>query len=184
MKVLAAEEFRNIAGVFGLEIQASPAQQSIDQVLARSQKLMKEMNGQQKVPGNVQQPLTAKDGLPQQPLGDKGKEIGDTSAPGKLKDDLLSAISSSTKGIHESFARPIMAAKITYAEMSKKLRKTKDIHPRGSIKVSGFVELESDRAFLVFDVVAAWNPKTKEYDRNSMSLVLRRIQKKRQAPMA
>ncbi|KAF7864086.1 hypothetical protein EAF04_007051 [Stromatinia cepivora] len=184
VKVLAAEEFRIMARVFGVELETSPAQQTLDQMLARSQKVMKELNGQQKVPGDVQRPFTAKDGPPQQPLGDKSKEV--TAAPGKpnVREDILPALVNSFKDIHTSFvAKPIMAAKIKYVEMSKKLRPTTNIHPRGSITVSGFVELESDKAFLVFDVIAAWDPKKKDYDVNSMQLKLRRMQRKRQRPV-
>ncbi|KAA8574749.1 hypothetical protein EYC84_003999 [Monilinia fructicola] len=166
VKVLAAEEFKSIAGIFGVQVPTSPAQQSMEQLL-RSQKMIKEMNGQQKVPGGIQGPLTAKDGPPQQPLGDKSKELGgDAASPGKsnLKEDILPALANSVKDIHSSFAKPIMAAKIKYVEMTKKLRPKQNLHPRGSIKVSGFVEIEAERAFLVFDVIAAWDPKKQDYD--------------------
>ncbi|KAB8304170.1 hypothetical protein EYC80_003589 [Monilinia laxa] len=184
VKVLAAEEFKNVAGIFGVQVPTSPAQQSMEQLL-RSQKLVKEMNGQQKVPGGIQGPLTTKDGPPQQPLGDKSKEMGDAASPGKpnLKEDILPALANSVKDIHSSFAKPIMAAKVKYVEMTKKLRPKQNLHPRGSIKVSGFVEIEAERAFLVFDVIAAWDPKKQDYDAESMSLVLRRVQKKRQHPI-
>jgi hypothetical protein len=55
--------------------------------------------------------------------------------------------------------------------------------PRGSILVTGFVEVDSPKAWLVFDVKAAWDPKTKKYDSRSMSLSLRRMQMKKQGPL-
>ncbi|EDN95958.1 hypothetical protein SS1G_12164 [Sclerotinia sclerotiorum 1980 UF-70] len=184
LKVLAAEEFRSMARVFGVEFEKGPSEQTLDQMLARSQKMMKELNGQQKVPGDVQRPFTAKDGPPQQPLGDKSKEVA--AAPGKpnVREDILPALVNSFKDIHTSFvAKPIMAAKIKYVQISKRLRPTTNIHPRGSITVSGLIELESDQAFLVFDVIAAWDPKKKQYDVNSMQIKLRRMQRKRQRPV-
>lgn len=55
--------------------------------------------------------------------------------------------------------------------------------PRGSILVSGLVELDSPNAWLVMDVRAAWDPKTKSYDARSMQVVMRRFQMKKQAPL-
>ncbi|CAD6442268.1 b095dfc3-dc23-4455-9440-4997bb414aa9 [Sclerotinia trifoliorum] len=184
LKVLAAEEFRSMARVFGVEFETSPAEQTLNQMLARSQKMIKELNGQQKVPGDIQRPFTAKDGPPQQPLGDKSKEVAAASGKSNVREDILPAFVNSFKDIHTSFvAKPIMAAKIKYVQISKTLRPTTNIHPRGSITVSGLVELESDQAFLVFDVIAAWDPKKKDYDVKSMQIKLRRMQRKRQRPV-
>lgn len=55
--------------------------------------------------------------------------------------------------------------------------------PRGSILVSGLVELEAPLAWIVVDVKAAWDPKTKSYDSRSMQMMLRRLQMKRQGPI-
>lgn len=185
-KVLAVEHFRKLAEMFGIQLQTSHAQKSMDQLLARSQKLIKEMNGEPKVAGDVQRPLTAKGGIPQQPLDDKSKEIGGGAAlPGKStsKDDMLSGLIGNFKDIHQIFAKPILAAKIKYTQISKQMRSTMNLHPRGSVMVSGLVEIEAEKAFLVFDIVAAWDPKKKEYHAESMRLVLRRVQKKRQPPL-
>ncbi|ESZ91046.1 hypothetical protein SBOR_8565 [Sclerotinia borealis F-4128] len=185
MKVLATEEFRNIAGKFGVQIQTSPAQQSMDQVLARSPKLMKELNGRQKVAGDVQRPLIAKDGPPQQPVGDKAKEFGDAAAPGKpnVEDDLFHTVHKTFRDNHASFAKPIMAARLKYRNITKELKPTQNLRPRGSVKISGLVELESDKAYLVFDVTAAWDPKTRDFDTNSMHITCRRLQRKKPVPV-
>jgi len=45
------------------------------------------------------------------------------------------------------------------------------------------VELDSPKAWLVFDVKAAWDPKTRSYDARSMHLKLRRMQLKKQGPV-
>ncbi|KAM0128686.1 hypothetical protein ACHAO1_008913 [Botrytis cinerea] len=185
IQVLAAEEFKSIAEIFGVEVQTSPAQQSLEQMLARSQRMMKELKGQQKVPGGVQGPLDAKDEPSQQHLDDKSKEIRDITRPGKstVIEEIFPALVNSIREIHAGFEKPIIAAKLKYAEANRKLRPTQNLHPRGSIMVSGFVELESDRAFLVFDVIAAWDPKKKDFDTESMQLKLRRMQRKKQRPI-
>ncbi|KAI9647991.1 hypothetical protein NHQ30_002619 [Ciborinia camelliae] len=187
-KVLAAEEFRSIAGKFGVEVQATPTQQSIDQILARSQKWVKEtreLNGQQKVAGGVQRPLTTKDLPPRNTLGDKSKEIGDAAAPGKpnVKEEILPILTYTFQDLHSSLAKSLIAAKIKYVEITRRLRPRQNLPPRGSVKVSGFVELEAEKAFLVFDVIAAWDPKREDFDLSSMQLILRRIQKKVQVPV-
>lgn len=184
-KVLAVEHSRKLAEMFGIQLQTSHAQNSMDQLLARSQKLIKEMNGKPKVAGDVQRPLTAKGGIPQQPLDDKSKEIGGVALPGKptSKDDMLSGFIGNFKDIHQIFAKPILAAKMKYVQISKQMRPTMNLHPRGSVIVSGLVEIEAEKAFLVLDIVAAWDPKKKEYHSESIRLVLRRVQTKRQPPL-
>ncbi|KAM0268892.1 hypothetical protein ACHAQH_009875 [Verticillium albo-atrum] len=54
--------------------------------------------------------------------------------------------------------------------------------PRGSIVVSGFVELETTKAFVVVDVTSYWDPIGKQFDALVMSI--RRIQMKMQSPGA
>ncbi|KAH8905798.1 hypothetical protein BR93DRAFT_928371 [Coniochaeta sp. PMI_546] len=55
--------------------------------------------------------------------------------------------------------------------------------PRGCILVSGLVELEAPKGYTVVDVVAYWDPKTRQFDNKSMMVRLRRFQMKNQAPI-
>jgi hypothetical protein len=80
---------------------------------------------------------------------------------------------------HAHFFRAIMAFKV---KMAQTWRPAPNYPPRGSILVSGLVELDSPKAWLVFDVKAAWDPKTRSYDARSMLLQLRRMQLKKQGP--
>jgi hypothetical protein len=80
---------------------------------------------------------------------------------------------------HAHFFRAIMAFKV---KMVQTWRPTQNYPPRGSILVSGLVELDSPKAWLVFDVKAAWDPKTRSFDARSMHLQLRRMQLKKQGP--
>jgi len=53
--------------------------------------------------------------------------------------------------------------------------------PRGSVAFSGLVELESNRCWIVIDVLGWYDPKTKEF--NNVMMKLRRLQDKVQNPM-
>jgi hypothetical protein len=63
------------------------------------------------------------------------------------------------------------------------LKRVPETPPRGSIIVSGLVELEAPMSYVVLDVFAFWNPQTKQYDDKSMIVRLRRVQMKNQAPL-
>ncbi|KAF4834529.1 hypothetical protein CGCTS75_v003105 [Colletotrichum tropicale] len=71
-------------------------------------------------------------------------------------------------------------------EFRKKLaqswKPTRSYPPRGCILVSGFVEIELPRGFVVIDVWGHWNPKTEKFEPRSTYMILRRIQMKQQAP--
>ncbi|KAK4160171.1 hypothetical protein QBC43DRAFT_325792 [Cladorrhinum sp. PSN259] len=68
-----------------------------------------------------------------------------------------------------------------YAQVWKPIRPDP---PRGCFAVSGLVEIETPRAYLVVDVLAWYNPKTREHDRPSMWMSLRRMQYKQQGPLS
>jgi hypothetical protein len=69
------------------------------------------------------------------------------------------------------------------AILSQNLKRTPEQPPRGSVLVSGLVELEAPKGYTVIDVVAYWDPKTRQFDNKSMMVRLRRLQAKNQAPV-
>jgi hypothetical protein len=77
-------------------------------------------------------------------------------------------------------ARPWQEFRKKFAQTWKPLR---ELPPRGAVLVSGLVELETSKAYIVIDVIAWWDPKTRKYDVRSMWMGLRRLQMKNQAPM-
>lgn len=169
-KVMVVDDAKRIAGILG--IRSSPPPPSLEQMLARHQQLMK---GPQ---------IPSKDGPPQlpQPAGDAAKAITATSPEkstltGKKENEM--EVSATAMAFHGHFFRAIMAFK---AKMAQTWRPAPNYPPRGSILVSGLVELDSPKAWLVFDVKAAWDPKTRSYDARSMHLQLRRMQLKKQGP--
>lgn len=68
-------------------------------------------------------------------------------------------------------------------QFSKAWKRMPEQPPRGSILVSGLVELEAPKGYTVVDVVAYWDPKTRQFDNKSMMVRLRRLQAKNQAPI-
>ena len=173
-KVAVADDTKRLAGMLGIRSSSPPP--SLEQIVARHQQLMK---GPQ---------LPSKDGPPAlpQPPGDPKNAITTTTSTEKTsltrrKEDeqQLGPATSAAMVFHAHFLRPIMAFK---AKMAQTWRPAPNYPPRGSILVSGLVELDSPKAWLVFDVKAAWDPKTKSYDPRSMHLQLRRMQLKKQGP--
>ncbi|KAK4176370.1 hypothetical protein QBC36DRAFT_329495 [Triangularia setosa] len=68
----------------------------------------------------------------------------------------------------------------TYAKVWKPIRPDP---PRGCFAVSGLIEIETSKGYVVIDVLSWYNPKTKSHDRKSMWMSVRRMQYKQQAPM-
>ncbi|KAK0668210.1 hypothetical protein QBC41DRAFT_127111 [Cercophora samala] len=66
---------------------------------------------------------------------------------------------------------------------SKVWRPIRPDPPRGCFVVSGLIEIETSRGFVVIDVLSWYNPSTRSHDPKSMWMSLRRMQYKQQAPM-
>ncbi len=67
-------------------------------------------------------------------------------------------------------------------KLAQKWRPLRDFPPRGCVLVTGLVELAGPRGYVVIDVSAWWDPKTRKYDSKSMWMGMRRLQMKHQAP--
>ena len=55
--------------------------------------------------------------------------------------------------------------------------------PRGCLPVSGIIEVETPRAWVYVDVYAWYNPKTKDYDNNSMAMSVKRARARAKNPV-
>ncbi|KAH8167939.1 hypothetical protein CIB48_g287 [Xylaria polymorpha] len=55
--------------------------------------------------------------------------------------------------------------------------------PRGSLRVSGLVEIETSRALMVVDCIAWWDPQTKKFDPKTLNMSLRALRPKVQSPL-
>lgn len=81
--------------------------------------------------------------------------------------------------MHSLTSEPWKALKQRFA---KTWKPKPEVPPRGSIAVSGLIELETTKSYVVIDVIAWWNPKTRSYHDKSMVMRLRRAQMKNQKP--
>ncbi|KUJ08902.1 uncharacterized protein LY89DRAFT_599142 [Mollisia scopiformis] len=176
LKVMVNDDAKYIAQKLGFKPTKPPP--SIEQIVTKHQQMFK---------GPPQ--LPTKDGpspTTQPPvLGDGAQTI--TSPPGRGDKSPLAGqkpeevdIGSAGMALHAHFFRPIMAFK---AKLAQTWRPAPNFPPRGSILISGLVELDTPKAWLVFDVKAAWDPKTRTYDPRSMHVQLRRMQLKKQGPV-
>ena len=175
LKVLVGDEYKRLASKLG--ISSSPPPLSMEQVLARHQQMMKNT------------PAPSPDGPPSQsPASGSGTKAitGPTAEESTLaeKGHEVEVRQPRTGmqigvGMHTYLIRPMMAFRTKLAET---WRLAPDYAPRGSILVSGLVEIDSPKAWLVFDVKAGYDPKERTWDRRSMKVKLRRYQLKRQAP--
>lgn len=174
--MMVVDDARRLAGILGISSSQPPS--SLDQIVARHQQMIKRPEA------------PTKDGPPTESahpsVGDATKAI--TSAgpekstlAGKKSEEMeVSPATSAAMAFHAHFFRAIMAFKV---KLSQTWKPAPNYPPKGSILVSGLVELDSPKAWLVFDVKAAWDPKTRLYDARSMHLKLRRMQLKKQGPM-
>lgn len=141
-----------------------------------------------------QQALAKGNGLPSpagpQPESQKGKAIVPSPQPekagvtgkgvGQPNDEEATPGAEIASAIRGHFITGIVAFRKQFA---KTWRPAPAYPPRGSIIVSGLIELETPKGWLVFDIKGHWDPQTKSYDQRSMVLKLRRVQLKRQGPM-
>jgi hypothetical protein len=169
-KVLVVDRVKSIARYFGIQIGNPPT--TIEQVLARHAELTRlprrdPKDGPSSLPPAMQSPPAMQNPgratIPTLPEEKSGSEDKDSLVP-----------------VQEHLKKPMVAFK---SMLAKTWRPARNYPPRGSILVTGFVEVDSPRAWLVFDVKAAWDPKTKTYDPRSMVLSLRRMQMKKQGPL-
>src|SRR6266536_1247718 len=143
----------------------------LEQILARNPQLFRG-------------PIPTKDGPPALPqtIGDATKAITGANDP-----DKSALTGSSSEEIQVAGAKQALAFRAHLTDAMKAFKKkfaqtfkpAPNYPPRGSILISGLVEIDSPRAWLVFDVRAAWDPKTKTFDARSMSIQMRRTQLKK-----
>jgi hypothetical protein len=191
-KVLIKQDTAAVAGMLGIQWKP-PHQPSFESILAQHKK------GSTSEPGNPEQPADGTSPPAQPATRDLGEPTGpdpnraSDKAPDATWKEIakwVRADAESNRGGKENAPAPsplqvhlyfaLMAFK---QKFSQTWRPAPCYPPRGSIIVSGLIELDSPKAWLVMDVKAAWDPKTKEYDARSMQVVMRRFQMKKQAPL-
>jgi len=188
-KVLFWHDTSKIGGMLGIQTKPQP---SVDTILAQAMKRSSSQSDEPKQPAeeNSSPPTaTADRDLGDSPRPDPNRAID--KPPSEQLDALTKAIKADAQRVQEENDNipPALRSHLLQAFMAFKTkfaqtwRPAPDYPPRGSILVSGLIELDSPKAWLVIDVRAAWDPKTRQYDLRSMYLGMRRLQMKRQAPL-
>ncbi|CAD6501527.1 BgTH12-01779 [Blumeria graminis f. sp. triticale] len=171
-KVVVADFVDQISGIFGFKPKPPP---SLEQILARHRQFIKGT----KVPPTEGPPA----GAQLFPLEDdvsEAKTIGFTSLNAGSKDNESDVkIDEALVELRQQFSGPLVAFKRTFSRFWKR----PICHPpRGCITVSGLVEVDTAKAYLVLDVIAYWNPQLRSIDMESLTVGVRRIQLKKQSP--
>jgi hypothetical protein len=167
-KIMIEDHVKRIASAFGIDTTPPP---SLDQILTKHTQHMKN-------------PISSKEGsqTPFPPALDPSKaSTKDKSTAIEEEEGGMNQATKAITNLQSHFIRPMMAFRAKFFQTYKPVR---DFMPRGSILVTGLVEVDAPKAWLVFDVKAAWKPKEKEFDANSMHVQLRRFQMKKQGPVA
>jgi hypothetical protein len=180
-KVLLAQDTASIAGMLGLQTKQQP---SFEQILAKHTKRTAELGKTNPLSKDTQtRSATTTETVGEDQHPDPNSAVAKYSY--KRPDGVTKTAQDKTpqemdpNSLRMHMLRAYMAFK---TKLQQTWKPAPSYPPRGSIVVSGLVEFDSPHAWLVVDVKAAWDPKTKEYDPRSMLLVLRRFQMKRQEP--
>ena len=195
LKVIVVDDAKRIGSRLGLD--TGPPPPTKDQIVAKTQERIARLQGRLQNKNAPKQKVESKEQNLPQPLGQDNKKAvtpaEKTSAPklaqeesdqdkDKAEDEnqRLDPIAATRRIVQDHFFRGYLAFMQKYMQTAQPPRA---YPPRGSIIFQGFVELESPRAWLTFDVRAAWDPKTKEFDAPSLIMQLRRLQMKNQGPL-
>lgn len=175
IKVAAADELAKAANFLGLESRPPPP--TLAEFLAKHQQLQ----NRPQIPsasGPALQPVVGAKSI--------GSASGDSTgkpALGQMRDELEMGIFGFEKqhalDLTAYFYRPILAMK---QKLMKSWKPAPAFGPKGSFIVSGLVEIETTRLWVVFDVMAFYDPTEKTWDEKSMRLLPRRLQQKKQGP--
>ncbi|KAI0446412.1 hypothetical protein F4803DRAFT_503452 [Xylaria telfairii] len=191
VSALVTQNAMNFAKFLGYETQRDPAT-SMQQAIDRLQQQIKKQPGKSTtVPPPLPSQGRAGDGSTASPLPPVDERAaGSTRTPetmgtGAGVDNALPTVPKAkdmyvirtarehTSGPWNNFVN----------SLAKKWRAPPAYPPRGSLRVSGLVEIETSRALLVVDCVGWWDPQTKKFDPKTLSLSLRAVRPKVQSPL-
>lgn len=189
-KVLFWHDTSTIGGMFGTQTKPQPP---VDDIISQAMKRPSAQSGTPNQPAEetASPPTSATSrNLEEPPLPNPNHAV-DKITPKRLDEvnKEFEAAQQSFKKIQKQVKDDSMKLHLRKAYLAFRMkfaqtwRPAPNYPPRGSIVVSGLIELDSPKAWLLVDVKAAWDPKTKQYDPRSMHVVMRRLQMKRQAPL-
>ncbi|RDL42433.1 uncharacterized protein BP5553_02412 [Venustampulla echinocandica] len=162
-KVLVADDTKWFAGILGIQSNNSPVP-SLGELVTRNEHPLKH-------------PALNKTGPP------LTTEPAKSTVDGKIAEDEYFASAEQTKlaALRQHFLKPIAAFKTKFKQTWSPAR---NYPPRGCIILKGLVELEGPKAYVLFDVSAAWDPKTKTFHKDSYDIKVKRLSAKKQGPLS
>jgi hypothetical protein len=189
---LITQNVTNFAKLFGSEPKTDPMANNMQQTIERIQQQLKRQPGKS---------ASDSSSLPSQDRSDEGsttsslspvdkRSAGSTTTPETLGTGAgiggtIPSVPSAKdmymiRTAQEHTSGPWDKCKQKFAQTWKR---APDYPPRGSIKVTGLVEINSPRAIITVDCFAWWDPQTKNYDTRTLKLQVRTIRPKQQAPL-
>lgn len=85
--------------------------------------------------------------------------------------------------VYKMIARRCAHASFTFRFTNTANWKSVKVIPRGSIVVSGWVQIETQLDYVTAEVIGVWDPKTKAYDTRNCVLGVRKTKRKKQGPL-
>ncbi|KAL2756700.1 hypothetical protein ACRALDRAFT_1075562 [Sodiomyces alcalophilus JCM 7366] len=111
---------------------------------------------------------------PQDNAVDKAADArpSDTVRSGGRTKFLNGAMSSHVDGVRGMSSGPFMEFRKV---LGKTWQPTPAFPPRGSIRVGGYVEVETEKSVVVAEVETSWNPKTRKFDGRTTHIHVKRV---------
>ncbi|KAI1454824.1 hypothetical protein F4805DRAFT_438072 [Annulohypoxylon moriforme] len=199
---LVKQNALNFAKIFGYDPNPSPTpslQQTVEEVQQRLKKPIAEPGSKtsKSLPPAKPQEADGSSSNSTSPVGNKTP--GSSPTPGSSAASPNSGVSRPMPIISEVEPNKPKSAKDIYSieytkghiqgpfmafkqKFNQTWRPIQGLPPRGSIFVSGLVELATPRAYITIDATAFWDPKTKTFDNRTTNFRLRTIRMKTQSP--
>ncbi|KAI1005355.1 hypothetical protein K3495_g2863 [Podosphaera aphanis] len=173
-KVVVADYITMLASLIGNNTESAPP---LEQILAQHHNIVKQskVSRQDETPSDAQSFSSDSEmnTIPSLQQPSSQRESDDE------ENDNEQGIQRLLTDLRQGYSGPLSAFKKTF---TKSWKRPVCYPPRGSFSVSGLIEIDTSKAFLVFEVIAFWDPQTKSYDTDSLALGLKRIQLKKQVP--
>ncbi|KAI0008130.1 hypothetical protein F4779DRAFT_618893 [Xylariaceae sp. FL0662B] len=186
-----------IAKSLGFEVE--PPNHNLQQTMERIHQQLKKppVKADSQVPRSLSKKTQAADGASTDSASAVGK--GSTAAPGPPSASGTTSGSSTPSMPNAESGKPKSAKDIYTIKLTQEhtndpwqafkqkfaqtWRPISGFPPRGSINISGIVEILTPRAILTVDVDAWWDPKTEKFDGRTLSLRLRALRMRTQSPL-
>lgn len=169
-KVATVDGIGKLAGALGLR--SSPQPPSLQHILMQNAQIAAAKAPQMASKNGGSPPPTENGGNAKSVLTSKEEQNLSVPAPTKIIKDSQTFL-----------LRPVGAFWAKYHKAQADRTNSSELRaPKGSIIVNGLVEIDAPRGWIVFDVVAAYQPQEKQFDVRAFKIQVRRMVDKKQRP--